>query len=636
MLPIAALDAGPRAARALGCGPIEGRDGSEPRIPTLREVGRTTGLGGDVRHCAFNATGSRMLTVGPLGDLAWWDLASLTVLAHRAPIERYVTALALHPTEPWGVLACTAGGAGGELLRVVFPTGEVQRLRPGSPHGLAFDVQGGRLAVASTLGGKTAVEVFATAELGPDATPSMRVVLGSKRLGHPAFARDGTSVLVSDQGLVSAGGRHVQIRLPGGQTVPGAGAILAFREDGSAIVAQAGSEAFAVAADGGAAALCSSDSLANRVTRLWPERATWDCTPRTDSWPAKPWVAPDGTVVVADVQGQIHGLGPAPDRHRLAAAHRAAVTGLVWSADSRYLALQTSGALRIVDALGNVVRDLPGAHAVVAGSRGGEFALANWHGLRRWDTANDRDLHPELAWRGGRPDLLILNPTHLDWEEPVHAVAPMVGWQGGMLFGAGRRPCAPGPVRATEHGLIAEVPHAPIAGIGRPMHVVLALRDDRRNRVLLAEAAVPMSCGTGLYGPVFGTVRALGSDGREVARAAFTSKVRWLLPAGDELLAGLDDGCLCRLDAGSLVEERRWKLEPRLLWLHALDARRAVAGDGTRVLVVALPDGERAPRVTAELALPQDLGPVTHAALAPDRRHLALASGADVRIVVIE
>ena len=27
MLPIAALDAGPRVARALGCGPIEGRDG---------------------------------------------------------------------------------------------------------------------------------------------------------------------------------------------------------------------------------------------------------------------------------------------------------------------------------------------------------------------------------------------------------------------------------------------------------------------------------------------------------------------------------------------------------------------------------------------------------------------------------
>ena len=607
-----------------------------PPLPTLREVGRATGLGGEIRQCAFDGNGSRMLTVGHLGDLAWWDLASLTVLAHRAPIERYVTALALHPTEPWGVLACTAGGAGGALFRVALPTGDVQRLAAGSPQGLAFDARGRWLAVISALGKKTTVEVFATDGLAPDSKPAASVVLDSGWRGHPVFARDGASLYLSDQGRDNAGGRHVRVFFPGGQSTPGPGAIVAFGDDGRAIVAQGGRETFAVADDGGAAALCEGEYLASRVTRLWPDRATWDCAPRTDSWLASPWVAPNGTVVVPDVQGQIHVLGPAPDQHRLVAAHGASITGLAWSPDSQYLALQSSAALRIVDATGTVVRDLPGAHAVVPGPQGGEFALATWSGVRRWDAASDRDLRTEVAWRGGRPELLISNPTELDWRAPLHAIAPMVGWLGGMLFGEGRRPCAPGPVRATEHGLVAEVPHTKIAGIGRPMHVVLALRDDQRDRVLLAEAAVPMSCGTGLYGPVFGTVRAFGSDGREVAHAAFTRGVRWLVPGEETLLMGLDDGAVCQLDAGSLVEANRWTLDSPLLWLHVLDPRRAVAGDGKRVLIVALPEGDSEPRVTAALTLPPDLGPVTRAALAPDRRHLALASGADVRIVVVE
>lgn len=170
-----------------------------------------------------------------------------------------------------------------------------------------------------------------------------------------------------------------------------------------------------------------------------------------------------------------------------------------------------------------------------------------------------------------------------------------------------------------------------------------ALWDAGRQRALLAEFEHPVGCGTGRqWLTVFGTVRAFGREGREVAVYAFDRGVRWmvLIDDGRRLLVGLEDGKQCRLDGDSLVEDRRWQSATPLIWLQVLDDDRALAGDGQKVWLVSLPKGDLGPRVVGEVAVPADFGSrtsgVTRGVLAPDRRHLALAAGADVRIVVIE
>lgn len=622
---------------------IEGRDGSEPRIPTLREVGRTTGLGGQVLLCAFDRAGTRMLTAGDGGDFVWWELEGLHVRARHPAIARNVTAIALHPREPWAVLACRAEHAtAGALFRLELSTGEVQRLAQRSAVALAFDPEGRWLAVVSPGPKRPEAEVFAVADLTTDAAPIAHATMPEGAMTHAVFARDGSALYVSDHTTSRSGGRHVRLSLPDGSSSHGPGVVLAFDPLGAVIPPQATRNVFAVADDGSAAARLDGDPLASLVVRLWPTRAEWDCAGWTDSWISKFWVAPGGAVVAADVQGQLHVLGPEVDRHRIAASHVAPVTGLVWSPDSRYLAVQSTGALRVVDRTGRTVRDRAGAHVVAAGSGDAEFLLGDFAVLRRWDAAADREVADAVRWRGGRPHLLISGRWELGSDEPLYGIAPAVPWLDGMLFGRGFAPCRRGPVRATADGVVTEVAHTDIQRAGM-LEAGTALWDAGRQRALLAEFEPPVGCGTGRqWLNVFGTVRAFGREGREVAVYAFDSGVRWMVPidGGRRLLVGLEDGKQCRLDGDSLVEDRRWQSATPLIWFQVLDDDRALAGDGQKVWLVSLPKGDLGPRVSGELTVPTGLGSltsgVTRGVLAPDRRHLALVAGADVRIVVIE
>ena len=112
MLPIAALDAGPRVARALGCGPIEGRDGW-------------------------------------FGDVVLWDLTTLEVVGGVAFDGEDVLTVALHPTAPLAaVLVAERRFEGANEIRLVdLATGRVLDRVAGGAHGFAWNVAGDALAV---------------------------------------------------------------------------------------------------------------------------------------------------------------------------------------------------------------------------------------------------------------------------------------------------------------------------------------------------------------------------------------------------------------------------------------------------------------------------------------------------------
>ena len=129
-----------------------------------------------------------------------------------------------------------------------------------------------------------------------------------------------------------------------------------------------------------------------------------------------------------------------------------------------------------------------------------------------------------------------------------------------------------------------------------------------------------------------GTVRIYARDGSAVAVRRFQSAPVWLAVAGDVVLLGTSTGEVHRLRGSDLEEIDRRTFTPPLRQLVAFDADRLLASRGPSLLLL----DPRNLETTQTLPLPADLDGVDVFGLAPDRRHLAVARGADVRILAIE
>lgn len=251
-----------------------------------------------------------------------------------------------------------------------------------------------------------------------------------------------------------------------------------------------------------------------------------------------------------------------------------------------------------------------------------------------------------MRWQGGWPRLLTGNPHSVaaEFETTLCRSAPLLPIADGVLFGAARLDGRPSRhVLARGDGTLVPVP----TGEAPDAHWLVhggGVADPFRGRVLSCEFANLLGCGLEVLEPsVFGTVRSVAADGRSMLVQTFERSVYWLALSTDgrALWLGLDDGAVHELDPGPLEPRSRWRLPSPLLWLLPLDAERAIGGDGAVMRFFALPR-QREPGPQRELEPLGELrglpghGPVQLAALAPDRRHVALAAGGDVRIVVLE
>lgn len=322
---------------------------------------------------------------GDQGDFVWWDLAELHPLLRIPPVSSYVTAMAVHPEQSWAMVGVE--GDSGQVHLLDLAAGNSRPWWPWHADAISIDREGNLLAIACRRAGERWIAVFDCRGGPPQqgARPLHEVPLRDVHWPHLVFGPDGASLYCSELPRHFPGRSHVRIVLGSRTLTRGEGAIAAFASDGTALVAPRGRDAFAVAADGNTMAELPdaepAGSVSRAVARLRPSPARWDLGVQLDGWLDRVAAAPSGIVVASDVQGQLHVLGPEPGRHRIASAHRGIATGLCWSPDSRYLAVQGMGALRIVERTGRAVLDLPGTHAVAAGSAGPEFWIADHAGM---------------------------------------------------------------------------------------------------------------------------------------------------------------------------------------------------------------------------------------------------------------
>jgi hypothetical protein len=542
----------------------------------LRELGRTTAIGGPVEQCSFGP-GDTVVTLGDSGDLVWWNATSLQVLARFEAPQPYVTAMAMHPTLPVLVVASCAGDeTTGALHSLDLQKGHWHLVANKYGSQLLFVEEGRRLLMDSGQRKRVAAPVAFTFA---DGVFTACEPAATDQLPRSSSKRSGTKTTCV-------------------------------------------------------------------VSRTQPSPMSWDCSPRVDSWVESNWARADGVVVAADVQGQLHILGPDPAQVRLLSMHRAAATQLIWSSDSRFVAVQGMGAVRIVDRQARVVTDLSGSKAVAASDAGPEFLVADKAGFVRYHPASGKFVGEPVYWRDGTPDLLSSGPPErglgryqTSRSSRLYGSTLLLPLGAGLVFsedwraaGFDRSPWL-GPDGAVHRWPRTHLSDDRISSYGG----VAALRDRRRDRALFGERPSLVGCIGGVEEPHRGNVRVLDAEGREIETLTYAQDVNWLAMTDDggRFLVGLDGGAIVDLDADSLAERGRSHGATAVPWLAVLDDKHglAIATGGAQLLRVTLPNGAEALRVLANIDLPEGMAPVDIAALAPDRVHLALASDSDVRVV---
>lgn len=570
----------------------------------LRDVARTVALGGDVQRIVVAADETRFLTVGELADLLWWDLGKRELLRRFEPFARDVGAVAVHPTEPWAVVAATSADAAQRAVFAVdLATGNVRKVLDLNVDHLAFSPDGASLGV-----------------------------LEMKLLGERRFGRfEQRALTFASEDLRGASGAE-----PRSSTAwePWSSKRAHFpTPDGHAVAVPYGPR------NGEYREPCQSHRGTARGHHKWtrlqrfaPEPATYSLASQVDNWIHLTAITDTGTLLAADQQGQLFVQGLAADDLTVRSGHRGEAHALTFSPDGTFVAVQGLGAVRFVGLDGREVAFLHGTHLVRPGPAGAEFWILGRHELRLWNAKTNRVVGEPLRWP--QPTLPLLRSNEL-WSRIYLQGGPVYGpqnlWTLAAFVVVDGQPWAGSvanvfrsaePVRRTANGQFER-----LSDQGDRGDAAAFLTASEGNVVSAsgrrADELVPVS---------HGTVRIHTREGGAVAVRRFESVPLWLAVAGDVVLLGTSTGEVHRLRGSDLEEIDRRTFTPPLRQLVAFDADRLLASRGPDLLLL----DPRNLETTQTLPPPADLDGVDVFGLAPDRRHLAVARGADVRILAIE
>jgi hypothetical protein len=368
------------------------------------------------------------------------------------------------------------------------------------------------------------------------------------------------------------------------------------------------------------------------LQRFAPEPATYSLAAQIDNWIDLTAITDTGTMLAADQQGQLFVQGLAADDLTVRSGHRGEAHALTFSPDGKFVAVQGLGAVRFVGLDGREVAFLHGTHLVRPGPDGADFWILGRHELRLWNAKTNRVVGEPLRWP--QPTLPLLRSNEL-WSRIALLGGPVYGpqnlwtlaafvvvdgqpWAGSLAKGLRSAE----PVRRTANGQFERLPDAGDRGDAAAFLVasdgnVVSAAGRRADELIRASS---------------GSVRIYARDGGAVALRRFQSAPLWLAVAGDVVLLGTSDGVVHRLLGSDLEEIDRRTFTPRLRQLVAFDGERLLASSGPSLQLLAARNLE----VLQTLSLPAELDGVDVFGLAPDRRHLAVARGADVRILAIE
>ncbi len=308
----------------------------------LRAVGQVHALGGDCREMLLDHNESHLLTRGALGDLVYWDVERQLPLRSIEPRGRYVTAFALHASEPWALVGWSAAGDWtGSLWHVDLVTGTTRELASRYVEAVGFDDSGEQFNVRFRNGERDfSVESFSSRSIGDARLAAQPPSSTAFELPPRRSARD------REQPRRSRDARHK---------------------------------------------VEWYESMFHRSEPAVSVQSVPECS---DLWVEDYLVTNAGTILAWDWQGQVHFLPLEPAKGNLRAPHRGAAHQLIFSPDGNYLAIVGLGAVRVVDLEGHVVQDFDGTHLVTKGAVGADFWLCRQHDARRWNASSRRDVAP--------------------------------------------------------------------------------------------------------------------------------------------------------------------------------------------------------------------------------------------------
>lgn len=562
-------------AAALAAAPAQ-----EP--PSLRELARAEATGGPVEQLVLRTDGKRLLTAGSRGDLILWELPGGRILRRFEPLHAEVVAMAIHGSRPLALCAVDYGRSTGAVFAVDLDDGRRRLVAGRLARDLAFSPAGDLCAIRLRLPTTQQIVTLRCEGLFdegplPEVARTPVEVAATGRLG---FVDEGAGWRAG----VQAAGPADLVRSP--------------NDEHRGNLLRRGLQRFAPR-------LVEQDFTEHVATQL--------CTAK---------LADDGTFAAADWAGQIVVQGLETADPTVLTGHLGSANQLVWTPDSRFVAITAVGAVRIVGRDGRIAADLPGSRRVQAGPDGSEFWLLGPRSLRRWNAAHQRDVMPPRTWTGPRVG------SRIPATGPESALAPaaVVAGEPWFVDELGR------PVRGHAGQFTA------IEGLARGDAVPSSFLPWRDGGVVWSAAYPPpamLSDGSDLC------VGRSTADGRLAVRKNLRGATTLFADVGDGatvlvLVPRADAetvGCrLERRDTTSLEPVATSPWLPRLRHVEPLDAQRLLASDhrGLHVLDAAT----LAP--TGTVALSADFARIDAFAVAPDRLHVALSSGGQVRICRIE
>lgn len=363
-------------------------------------------------------------------------------------------------------------------------------------------------------------------------------------------------------------------------------------------------------------------NLKTVTTQGAPQR-TFDFSDRTEGKLGRCMIAPDGTPIAADSQGQLHVLGDKAADCVTLAGHLGPVHALAFSPDGCFLAISGLGAVRIVDRAGHEVAVFSGSRVVRPGPEGADFWILSPHRLERWNAATRAPCAEPLTWAEPRVRMLrsgsrtcYAEPGE-NWRRSLHTLAPMA-WLNEQDWVA-------------RTGALGDDPMLRVAGEWRPLGDASAVTD--LLQPLAAGGALLMTLNRDPHGRGRSTLRRYDSAGLAQQVALLSGASTWMALAGDDEHVFVGGGwSVFRLRIETLVQVDEVPRKPSILRMEPFGSGRLLASDGLSLHL--LHNRTLAPLHT--LVLPKDLDAIDTFTVARNLKHVAVSRGSDVRILVVE
>ena len=551
----------------------------------LLEVTRTHAMGGGCARIVIASDQQHALSVGEYGDLVRWDLKSGQPTTYVPGHDKYVPGMVLHPTQPVAAVSWSNGRSAGTVHAVDLITGETKLWLEHPASILVFDAAGERLATCQ----------------------------------QESFRQRKASYLVEDL--------NVQKREPLWQGVwgPHDSPIdndLALQPNDTVTGHRSSDPPYgsnrARSADGNTTA-----SYKNYVITIG--EAQISVADNAAGWTEHVAISNDGTVATADTFGQMHVLHAGDEKRQAIAPHRGHADRLVFSPDGTHLAIMTLGALRIVDLAGNERLTLQGTHIASPGEHGAEFWIASRAGASRWNADSQTEVGEGIQWRGQGASLIrsnyegtrVVDRPHRIWRLSFADISTKGAW----LLTTDADNITNWLVRQT-HGQWRKTE---MPGMEDPITVQQLAGSEE---VLLHTNAPNYACGgCSMH------VRHLDANGESLHQWQTGGASDWIVVNDSETTTWIASGatlfglaCNDVREVARHTSEHEW--ESGIAWHND----HLLVTDGKTLQVI---DPMTMNRVRG-LDLPKDLTELDLLAASPNRSHLAIATGTEVRILRLQ